>query len=119
MRKTNYSTTRRSPGLAAFVVGGLVGGLVALLYAPRTGSETREYLMNEGLETADRMRRSLREAQEAFLAKFDEAHSRLESMNRETRERIRDFEETARRMREEDRRNINFSAGGTNDFRGE
>ena len=119
MRKTNYSTTRRNPGLVAFVVGGFVGGLVALLYAPRTGSEARAYLMNEGKETADWMRRSLHEAQEAFLAKFEEAQSRLESMNRDTRERIRNFEEAARRMTEEERRNIGSSAGGTDDFRGE
>lgn len=44
---------------AAFVVGALAGAGIALLYAPRTGKETRELL-------ADRLRQLKRKAREGI-----------------------------------------------------
>lgn len=116
MRNTNTSPTRQSIGLAAFIVGGLVGGLVALLYAPRTGKETREFLIHEGQEQADQVIRSVRETKENFLARFDEAQARIETMNRDTRQRLKEFQKTAHKMVEEDQRNIQANTARTTDL---
>jgi gas vesicle protein len=116
MREARYSTARRRPGLAAFMIGGLIGGVVALLYAPRSGQETREFLISEGQEKAEQFKMSVREASESFLARFEESQSRVESINRETRRRLKEFEETARLMVEEDRRNIALRATDTTDL---
>jgi gas vesicle protein len=42
--------------MLAFVVGALTGAAVALLFAPATGEETREYLGKKAKESADRAR---------------------------------------------------------------
>lgn len=97
MHETNYSTPRRgSSGLAAFLIGGLIGGTIALLYAPQSGKKTREFLVNEGQQTADQVMKSIREAQASVLATIEDAQARMETMNRETRERLQKLQEIAR-----------------------
>lgn len=48
-----------SKTLAAFGIGlaagAVIGGAVALLYAPRSGKETRELLKSKAMETRDRV----------------------------------------------------------------
>lgn len=41
----------RSSRLAWFLTGAVIGVTVALLYAPKTGKETREYLSEKSKET--------------------------------------------------------------------
>ena len=62
-----------------FMVGLGVGALLGILFAPRSGEETREYLANkadEGREYAQRKARELRERAEDLLA---QQRSRQES----------------------------------------
>ncbi len=83
MRGTDYySTTRRGSGLVAFLIGGLIGGTLALLYAPQSGKKTRDLLVNEGQETADQVMKSIHDAQESVLATIEDAQARMESMKR-------------------------------------
>ena len=42
--------------MLAFLVGAVAGAAVALLYAPATGAETREFLSDKAREGADRAR---------------------------------------------------------------
>lgn len=37
-------------GVGSFILGGLIGAGIALLFAPRTGKETREFLSDKALE---------------------------------------------------------------------
>jgi gas vesicle protein len=46
----NNESTRAGGYLAAFAIGALVGTVAALLYAPRSGKETRELLAKKGRE---------------------------------------------------------------------
>jgi len=76
----------------AFLVGGLIGGAIALLYAPRSGQETREYILDEGQARADQVMQSLRTAQ-----------ARMEAMNQETRERLQQLQAIAQETIEEEK----------------
>jgi gas vesicle protein len=44
----NNESTRVGGYLAAFAIGALIGTGVALLYAPRSGKQTRELLVKKG-----------------------------------------------------------------------
>lgn len=52
--------------LVAFVAGAMVGAAVALLYAPATGDETREYLGKRAREGRDRAADAARQGRDIF-----------------------------------------------------
>jgi gas vesicle protein len=78
--------------LLAFVVGALTGAAVALLFAPASGEETREYLgqkaregkarardaVEQGREVYQRQRESLTTAVDRGREAFQQARSREE-----------------------------------------
>ncbi len=47
-----------------FLIGGFVGASVALLFAPRSGEETRRYLENKYREGADSLNRRVKEGRQ-------------------------------------------------------
>jgi gas vesicle protein len=61
--------------MLAFVVGALTGAAVALLFAPASGEETREYLGKKAREGRDRARDLANEGKE-FLDEQAEAVNR-------------------------------------------
>jgi gas vesicle protein len=87
-----YESNRTGSTFTAFLIGGLIGGAIALLYAPRSGEETREILLSEGQETADRVMNSIRDAQ-----------VRLEAMNKETRDRLQRIQAIAQETLDEEK----------------
>jgi len=98
MRETNYYPMRRSSastGLIAFLIGGLIGGTLALLYAPQSGKKTRKLLGDQGQETVDQILQSIRDAQESVLSTIEDAQSHLDSMNKDTREKLQRLQEIA------------------------
>lgn len=96
MRDMEYSTHRSGFSLTAFLIGGLIGGTIALLYAPQSGRKTREFLKTEGSETADRVIRSILDAQENVLELIEDAQLRMQSMSQDTRDRLQRLQEIAR-----------------------
>ena len=67
------SDDRGSNTILAFLVGGVVGAAVALLYAPRSGRETREMLAEKMREGAERGRELGNQAREKGRAIIEEA----------------------------------------------
>ena len=62
-----------------FLVGLGIGALVGILFAPKSGEETREYLSqraDEGREYAQRKARELRERAEDLVERSKQAASR-------------------------------------------
>ncbi|HZP17382.1 MAG TPA: YtxH domain-containing protein [Terriglobales bacterium] len=53
-----------SGGLLWFLAGLGIGAVVGILYAPQSGNETREILMNKAEEGRDYVRKRAREARE-------------------------------------------------------
>ena len=88
----HYQSSSTGATFTAVLIGGLIGGAIGLLYAPRSGRETREYLMNEGQQAADRVMESIRDAQ-----------VRLEEMNQETRDRLQRLQTIAQETIDEEK----------------
>jgi len=53
LREYTESTEAESNGLAWFVTGALIGVGIAMLYAPKSGADTRQYLADKRKETLD------------------------------------------------------------------
>ena len=51
--------------MLAFLIGAVTGAAIALLYAPATGAETREYLGERAREGADRAREAAEKGRQA------------------------------------------------------
>ena len=65
--------------VSVFLVGLGIGGLVGLLFAPKSGEDTREYLAakaDEGRDYAQRKARELRERAEDLLERSKEIMDR-------------------------------------------
>ncbi len=113
---------RRGGGIGSFLLGALVGAGLGILFAPRSGEETREEL-REGAarlgrqaedtlrqvrgavgETVDEMRHGINEKVEAAREAFEsgrvaarETREEMERRVREARERVRAGIDAARR----------------------
>lgn len=96
MSNSDYGTSRSSFNLTAFLIGGLIGGTIALLYAPQSGRKTREFLMTEGGDAADRAIHAILDAQENVLTMIEDAQYRLRSMSQDTRDRLQRLQDIAR-----------------------
>jgi gas vesicle protein len=57
--------------LVAFVAGAAVGAAVALLFAPATGDETRQYLSERAREGRERAAEAARQGREALKRQRD------------------------------------------------
>ncbi|OFW45565.1 MAG: hypothetical protein A3J29_15100 [Acidobacteria bacterium RIFCSPLOWO2_12_FULL_67_14b] len=57
--------------MIAFVVGALTGAAVALLFAPASGEETREYLGQKAREGRDKAREAVEQGREYYQRQRD------------------------------------------------
>jgi gas vesicle protein len=96
----------RGNGFGAFLLGGLIGGVLGLLYAPRAGRETRQILIGEGEEMLDMATVRIREAQDKALTAIQETQARLETLNIEAKDRISKLQEIAGATLEEQKQSL-------------
>ena len=73
-------------GFLGFVIGGLTGAAAALLYAPRSGDETRQILAENSQKLKEDTLDSIQQAQDLALEKVNEAQVRFEAINKELKE---------------------------------
>jgi gas vesicle protein len=73
--------------LVGFVVGGLTGAVVALLFAPQSGEETRAIIKDKSIELRDKAKMTAEEAYARAEAAAQEAKTRAEELAREARAR--------------------------------
>jgi gas vesicle protein len=73
--------------LVGFIVGGLSGAVVALLFAPQTGEETRAIIKDKSIELRDRAQQSAEEALARAEAAAQEARARADELARQLKER--------------------------------
>jgi gas vesicle protein len=72
--------------LAAFAVGAVVGAGVALLYAPRSGRETRELLGQKTRDLRDKATDALDDVKDTFRQKKSELVAAVEAGKQAVRE---------------------------------
>jgi gas vesicle protein len=73
--------------LVGFVVGGLTGAVVALLFAPQSGDETRALIKDKSIELRDKAQVTGEEALARAEALAAEARQRAEELTKEARAR--------------------------------
>ncbi len=73
--------------LVGFIVGGLSGAVVALLFAPQTGEETRALIKDKSIELRDKAQISAEEAVARAEAAAADARARADDLARQLRER--------------------------------
>ena len=95
-----------SYGFLAFLLGGAVGAIVGLLYAPQSGKETREIILDEGDEVVNKAVSAVRAAQDKAMAMIEDAQSRVEKLNEETNDRIQRLQEIARETLDEQKKSV-------------
>jgi gas vesicle protein len=82
--------------LVGFIVGGLTGAVVSLLFAPQSGEETRALIRDKSIELRDRAAETAEEALARAEAAAAEARARAEELARHARSRA---EELAKEVR--------------------
>ena len=83
--------------LVGFVVGGLTGAVVALLFAPQSGDETRALIKDKSIELRDKAQVTAEEAYARAEAVAADARTRAEELTREAKARA---EQLASEVRE-------------------
>jgi gas vesicle protein len=73
--------------LVGFIVGGLSGAVVALLFAPQSGEETRALIKDKSIELRDKAQISAEEAIARAEAAAAEARARADELARQLRDR--------------------------------
>ena len=73
--------------LVGFIVGGLTGAVVALLFAPQSGEETRALIKDKSIELRDKAQVSAEEAYARAEQLAADARTRAEELTKEARVR--------------------------------
>ena len=73
--------------LVGFIVGGLTGAVVALLFAPQSGEETRTVIKEKGIELRDKAAQTAEDALEKAKAAAADANARYEELAAEVKAR--------------------------------
>lgn len=73
MSKDNTGTV-----MLAFMLGAVSGAVLALLFAPASGEETREYLQQKARESKDKAREAVEQGREYYARQRETVASAIE-----------------------------------------
>ena len=93
--------SNRTDFVSGFILGGLLGTAMALLFAPRTGEETRERLMDTAEELRDRARERADDVARKVRDATDDLSQRGRTTLDESAAKLRDVIERGRETFEE------------------
>jgi gas vesicle protein len=85
--------------LVGFVVGGLVGAAVALLYAPQSGEETRAYIKDKSIELKDKAADTVDEARIRTEQALEDARVRADSALADVKSRADELSKLTKRQK--------------------
>lgn len=83
--------------LVGFVVGGLTGAVVALLFAPQSGEETRAVIREKSIELRDMASQTAEEALAKAEAAAADAKKRYEELSADVRSRSQEVIASAKK----------------------
>ena len=75
MANTSQHSSCSCGWFAGLIIGGVIGAAVALLYAPKSGKETREELLAQLDDVKTRIDEATREFRESAMAKIAETRN--------------------------------------------
>jgi len=84
--------------LKGLVIGGLVGAVVGILYAPKSGKETREEIGKKAEELLAKAKEEYEQALEKSRRTYETAVSRLKKIEEVAREKVGEIEAKAGEM---------------------
>jgi gas vesicle protein len=87
---------KNTSGILAFLFGGMVGAIVALMYAPQSREETRQDLIEGGQKIKKETLESIQEAKNVALTKLNEIQARIDTTNDEVKERLSRLKEVGK-----------------------
>ncbi len=79
--------------LAGFIVGGAVGAILALLYAPQPGEETRTVLKEKGIELKERATSASESTVSRLQERVKDLSAQVEELTKTLQERAAEFKE--------------------------
>ncbi len=91
----------KSYGLAWFLAGLGIGALVGILYAPKSGRETREDLANSAREGTEYLRTKTRQAAEEVSAFVDKSKEQVSALVDKSKEQMSEYVDRGRAQWEE------------------
>jgi gas vesicle protein len=91
--------TAAQAGIAGFVVGTAVGAILGILYAPRSGEETRQMIREEAANKRDAINQKVGEMQEGIANKKDELVQKIEDLKAKTEELEEEVKESSKRAK--------------------
>jgi gas vesicle protein len=68
---------REEPGIGTLLLGAAIGAGIALLLAPRAGSETRRMIKHRAQRTSDRLREAAADAADSVSAQADDVREKV------------------------------------------
>jgi gas vesicle protein len=84
---TEYRTSSVKPVLTGFLVGSVIGAATALLYAPRSGQETRAEIRDKAYEIRDRTTETVKDTVSQAKSKAYEIKDTVQEKAQEFKER--------------------------------
>jgi gas vesicle protein len=93
-------------GILGFLTGGLVGAIVAMLYSPHSGEENRQIMFDQSRELRDKAMKSFQDAQQITVDTLNDAQSRLETINKQAAELIKQLQEIGQITLEEQKQSM-------------
>ena len=78
----------KKSGILGFLIGGLVGAIVAMLYSPNSGEVNRQIMLDQSNELRGKALKSFQDAQNTTVNTINDAQERLEKINKEASELI-------------------------------
>ncbi|MFA5182879.1 MAG: YtxH domain-containing protein [Syntrophales bacterium] len=84
--------------LKGLVIGGLVGAVIGILYAPKSGKETREEIGKKAEELLSKAKEEYEQALEKSRKTYETAVSRLKKIEEAAREKVGELESKAGEM---------------------
>ena len=83
-----------------FLVGGLIGAIMALLYAPKSGKETREDISKKTEEFAQRAKEEYEAALEKSKKTYRAAIDRLKNLENVAQKKVEEVEDQIQELAE-------------------